>query len=85
MGMLMEQEELQPYTLCVLDETGDSRMQWDKGDAAQVAKAQGRFNEMKAKGYIAYKVAKGGGMGEVITTFDPSEERIIMHKALVGG
>jgi hypothetical protein len=82
---IMEKEELQPYTLCVLDETGDSRMQWDKKDPAQIAKAQARFNEFKNKGYIAYKVAKGGGMGEVISAFDPNEERIIMHRALVGG
>ena len=82
---IMEQEELAPYTLCVLDESGDSRMQWDKDDAAQVAKAQARFNELKGQGYLAYKVNKKGGQGEVITAFDASAERIILHKQMIGG
>jgi len=85
--MLMETEVF-PETgsvLCVLDESGDSRFMWDKDDPAQIAKAQAKFNEMKGKGYVAYRVNKKGGMGEVIAAFDPNDERVIMHRALVGG
>ena len=40
----METAKLKPYTLCVLDETGDTRMQWDKDKPEEeIAKAQARF------------------------------------------
>ncbi len=82
---IMEQEQLEPYTLCVLDESGDSRMQWDKDKPEEIAKAQARFEELKKLGYLAYSVTKKGDRGTVIEKFDASAERIIMHKALVGG
>ena len=89
MGAVMETEPLVVEeghgVLCLLDESGDSRMQWDKNDPAQVAKAEARFKELKAKGYMGYRVNKKGDMGEVLAAFDPSAERIIMHSPLVGG
>ena len=89
MGAVMETEPLVVEeghgVLCLLDESGDSRMQWDKNDPAQVAKAEARFKELKAKGYMGYSVNKKGDMGEVLAAFDPSAERIIMHSPLVGG
>lgn len=79
--------ELEGYTgsLCVLDETGDTRMQWDRNNPEEVAKAEARFKELKAKGFMAYKVNKKGEAGEVITAFDPSAERIILHSQMIGG
>lgn len=72
--------------LCVMDESGDTRMQWNRNNPAEVAKAEVRFKELKAKGFLAYKVnKKGGAMDEVIHAFDPDAERIIMHSALIGG
>ena len=81
----METAELKPYTLCVLDETGDTRMQWDKDKPEEIAKAQARFEELKKLGYLAYSVTKKGDRGTVIDKFDPTAERIIMHRQLVGG
>jgi hypothetical protein len=72
-------------TLCILDENGDSRMQWDKKDATQVAAAETRFNELRAKRYLAYKVDAKGKQGEVIDRFDSDAERIILHAPMVGG
>jgi len=85
--MIMEQEPIldEGQVLCVLDESGDTRMQWDKNDPVQVAKAEARFNELKAKGYLGYSVNKKGDMGEVLSAFDPKAERIIMHTQMVGG
>lgn len=85
--MLMEAEPIleEGSVLCILDDSGDSRMQWDKNDPTQVAKAEARFNELKAKGYLAYSVNKKGDKGEVLQAFDAAAERIIMHSALVGG
>lgn len=71
--------------LCVLDDTGDSRIQWDPASPEEVAKAQLRFDELKRKGYLAYKVNKRGDRGEVLQAFDPAAERIILHSPMVGG
>lgn len=81
----MTTETLEMNTLCILDETGDTRMQWDQANPAEVAKAEARFKELRGKGYLAYKVNKKGDAGEVIDTFDASAERIILHSQLVGG
>ena len=72
-------------TLCILDESGDSRMQWDKTKPEQIAAAEARFNELKAKRYLAYKVDSKGKQGEVVDKFDPDAERIILHSPMVGG
>ena len=54
--MIMEQETLEvpegSGVLCVLDETGDSRFQWDQTKPEEVAKAQAKFEELKKSGYI---------------------------------
>jgi hypothetical protein len=81
----METMELEPYTLCVLDESGDTRMQWDKDKPEEIAKAQARFEELKKQGYLAYAVTKKGDRGTVIDKFDPNAERIICHKQMIGG
>lgn len=77
--------ELSPSSLCVMDESGDTRMQWNSDKPEEVAKAEARFKELRAKGYLAYTVNKKGDQGVVIDKFDPTAERIIMHSALVGG
>lgn len=88
--MIMEKEELTPYTLCVLDESGDSRTTWEPSNPVLVEKAKMRFEELKGQGYLAYKISmaykgNGGGTGEVITAFDPTAEKIICHRPMIGG
>lgn len=69
----------------ILDESGDARFQWDPNDPAQVAKAEAKFEELKSKRYLLYKVNKKGDKGEVLHAFDPTAERIIAHTVMVGG
>jgi len=72
--------------LCILDESGDSRVQWDRNNPEQVAAAKKKFDELRAKGYLLYKVdSRGKQSGEVITQFDPTAERIIGHARMIGG
>jgi hypothetical protein len=72
--------------LCILDESGDSRMQWNRNDPQQVAEARARFNELKAKHYLTYRVDPASGVrGEIIDQFDPKAGRIILHQQHVGG
>ena len=71
--------------MAVMDDTGDSRIQWDPTNQAEVAKAETKFNELKAKGFMSYRVNKKGDKGVVLDKFDPAAERIILHSQMVGG
>ncbi len=71
--------------LMVLDRTGDTRLQWSRKNVDEVAAARKRFDEYKAKGYLAYKVNKAGDQGEVLQAFDPDAERVILAPQSIGG
>lgn len=69
-----------------LDRTGDTRVMWDKDNADEVSAAEAQFGALKKKGYLAYKAeGKDGHQGTQLRKFDPSAERIILVKQLVGG
>jgi hypothetical protein len=72
-------------TLCKLDHTGDTKLIWDPANVDEVAAARTTFDSLKAKGFIAYRVAAGGEKGTVLSQFDKSAEKIIMTPALQGG
>jgi len=71
--------------LNIIDDSGDSRMQWDRNNPEQVVAARTRFDELRAQHYLAYRVDASGKQGEVIDKFDPKAERIILHQRMVGG
>jgi hypothetical protein len=72
--------------LLIPDKTGHERLQWDKDNPEQVEAARKRFNELKAKRGLMYRVDKKGEQGEVIHDFDPNAERIwIDASRVVGG
>lgn len=72
--------------LHTLDKTGDTRVMWDKDNADEVAAAKKTFDDLKKKGYMAYKAeGKDGRKGEQIREFDKDAERIILVRQLVGG
>lgn len=71
--------------LCVLDQTGDSRVIFDPNDPDEVSAAKAQFEDLKGKGFVAYQVKKDGEPGEVMRKFDPKAGKIIMAKATVGG
>jgi hypothetical protein len=72
--------------LHTLDRTGDTRIMWDKGNADEVAAAKRTFDDLKKKGYAAFRAeGKQGDKGTQIREFDPDAERIIMCRALQGG
>jgi predicted acetyltransferase len=73
--------------LAVMDRgLGDLKVHWDQNNEYEVAAARLIFDDMKAKGYLAYKLDhEGANTGEVIRAFDPDAERIIMSPQPVGG
>jgi hypothetical protein len=65
---------------------GDMRVMWDRNNGEETAAARQTFDRMRAEGHVAYRaVGKKGDQGEVMTTFDPAAERIIMVKQNQGG
>jgi len=71
--------------MCVLDETGDTKLIWDPEKQDEVDAAKEMFAKMKKKGYVAYKVDRKGEKGEVIEDFDRHAEKLILAPQMRGG
>jgi hypothetical protein len=68
----------------VMDHSGDSRHEFDPGNANAVAEAERRFNELTGAGFTAAK-RLGGGKSEVISRFEPAAEETLFIPRLTGG
>ena len=81
-------EQIEPTAgkslLAAGDATGDSRIEWSKDNPTEVEAAREMFARLKAKAYRAYKIVKGD-QREIIHSFDPAAEKIIMMPQTVGG
>lgn len=80
--------ELQPGQSLIarLDHTGDTKIVWNRSNAAEASLARSAFNKAKADGFMAYRVSGEKGVrGEILREFDPDAERIILAPPLQGG
>ena len=74
------------HYLAITDETGDTKIMWSQDNEDEVANARRTFDDMKKKGYAAFKVqGKKGDPGEQVDKFDPAAERYIFTKPQAGG
>jgi len=71
-------------TQIVMDKTGDSRHEFDAADAAALADAERRFNELTGLGFTA-AARTGSGQSELLRTFDPTAEETVFFPRLQGG
>jgi hypothetical protein len=71
--------------LLELDNTGDTRVEWDKSDPEGVEIARKAFATAKKKGKLIYKTRADGSKAEQLHEFDADAERIVASPALVGG
>jgi len=71
--------------LCILDQTGDTKIIWDTDKPDEVENARETFNKLRKKGYAAYSVNRKGDKGEVLREFDPEAEKLILAPPTVGG
>lgn len=90
--MITEEQILEPPlspnqgVLLCMDESGDTKVVWDRNNRDEVEAARHTFNALKKKGHLAYEVkGKDGSKGEVIEEFDPEAERLILAPRVVGG
>lgn len=72
-------------TLSILNRTGDLKVHWTRGNAAETEMARDAFNTGRSKGMMAYRLTGGGAKGEVLSEFDPTAEKIILAPPLAGG
>ncbi len=84
--------ELEPYkgVICKLDDSGDSRVEWDARNASEVQIARETFARYKKEGHVAYRVESSkddpqGRRGQVLHDFDPEARRIIFRPPMQGG
>ena len=71
--------------LRIIDNTGDTKLIWNKENEDEVENAERTFDDLKAKGFGAYAVKESGKKGSIIYSFDPDAEKIIMAPPLRGG
>ena len=71
-------------TQIVMDRTGDTRHQFDPGDAAAVLDAEARFKELTGAGFTAAK-RLGEGKSEILRAFDATAEETLFLPRLCGG
>jgi hypothetical protein len=71
-------------TQIVMDQTGDTRHDFNADDAEALSKAEERFNLLTTVGFTA-AVRNAAGEPAVIRSFDPSAEETVFLPRLVGG
>jgi hypothetical protein len=73
------------HEMSVMDHTGDFKVLWDRHNPEEVEAARKTFNDLKKKGYAAFKLTGSDGRGEQVREFNPADERLVMVPALQGG
>jgi|PlaIllAssembly_1097288.scaffolds.fasta_scaffold00483_13 hypothetical protein len=69
----------------IMGKEGDVKSIWDPTSEDEVEIAEKQFNDMKAKGYTAFKVDDKGAQTTKMTKFDPKAGKVIFTKPVVGG
>ena len=73
------------HTQIVMDRNGDSRHEFDPGDALSVAGAEERFGDLIAEGFRAVALGRNGEPGRLLFDFDPCERETLFIPQLQGG
>ncbi len=72
--------------IAIMGKDGDVKKLWDSTKPDEVADAKRSFDDLRKKGYLAFRVTgKEGEKGEQMREFDPDAERMIMVPQMRGG
>ena len=73
-------------TIHKIDGTGDTKLTWSSRNQPEADAAKKLFDDLKGKGYFAFRVAgEHGDKGDQLTVFDKYAEKIIMIPPMSGG
>jgi hypothetical protein len=64
---------------------GDTKVIWNRDNAAEIENARRTFNDLRAKRFLAFAVDDKGEKGRMLHEFDPYMERIILVPPMAGG
>jgi hypothetical protein len=78
------QERNPMATQIVMNDTGDTRHQFDPTDLKELAEAERRFKELTGEGFTA-AARTGPGEAKIVRSFDPTAEETLFYPRLVGG
>jgi hypothetical protein len=68
----------------VMDNSGDTRHDFDAHDLDAISKAEARFNQLTSVGFTA-AVRDAAGEVKVTRSFDPTANETLFYPRLVGG
>ena len=68
----------------VMGPTGHDTLTWDPADAASVKVAETRYNQLISEGYRGCEVT-GVGKSEMLATWDPQAEDVVVIRPMAGG
>lgn len=71
--------------LSILDETGDTKVEWNPDNKEEVAAAKKSFEDYKDKGFKAYRQYDAGKPGTELKDFDKFAEKVLFVPPLKGG
>ena len=72
-------------TMHELNKSGDTKIVWDSENRKEIAAARKTYNDLKKQGFTAYSVKDSGKRKEIVHTFDPYAEKIILVPPMAGG
>ena len=64
---------------------GDTKLIWAADNADEVENARRTFDDLRKKGFAAFRVNKLGNKGEQMTEFDPAAESVLFIPMMQGG
>lgn len=81
----VKSSEVETCELIVLCSHGDKKEIWNPRIPDEVESAKKTFEDLRRKGYLAFRVNADGSQGEQINTFDPEAGKMIMVPQMRGG
>lgn len=71
--------------ICILDGTGHTEINWEKGDANSLLIASETFKRLQEEGYSAFETLADGSTEGVIDEFNPEAAEITFLRPFAGG
>ncbi len=71
--------------MAVMGRQGDTKIIWSPDNKPEVEAAKKTFDDLRAKGYLAFAVEADGSKGKQIFSFEPHAAKIILSPPMRGG
>jgi hypothetical protein len=71
--------------LQIMGKEGDVKVEWNPDNKTEVEIAEKQFNDLKKKGFSAFRMYDGGKKGRALDSFDKFAEKILFVPPMAGG